>query len=177
MCSADAETEKSGLSFPRLLPGASRKSSGRPGTSDGVSTPGSSALIGSKDSNGDFKSKRDARRDSTNSGGSRDREKRDPALLRKRTSSAGPGSRTPVGSSPVEVKGAGGEKLKAGQSILGQIGAPDFNGWMRKKGEHYNVWKSRYFVLKGPHLYWLRSNSPSVRPYPLTSYFRLKKQC
>ena len=57
----------------------------------------------------------------------------------------------------------GGEKLKAGQSILQQIGAPDYNGWMRKKGEHYNVWKSRYFVLKGPHLYYLKSNSKTVR--------------
>ena len=43
--------------------------------------------------------------------------------------------------------------------------------WMRKKGEHYNVWKSRYFVLKGPHLYWLRSNSPSVRPLFLCHTF------
>ncbi|KAI0313112.1 hypothetical protein OF83DRAFT_1249533 [Amylostereum chailletii] len=51
--------------------------------------------------------------------------------------------------------------LKAGQSILQQIGAPDFNGWMRKKGDRYNAWKNRYFLLKGPHLYWLRSNSSS----------------
>jgi hypothetical protein len=49
--------------------------------------------------------------------------------------------------------------LKAGQSILEQIGTPDHNGWMRKKGERYNSWKMRYFVLKGPHLYCLRSNS------------------
>ena len=53
--------------------------------------------------------------------------------------------------------------LKSGQSILEQIGQPDHKGWMRKKGEHYNTWKSRYFVLKGPHLYWLKSNNTSVR--------------
>ncbi len=52
--------------------------------------------------------------------------------------------------------------FKSGQSILEQIGQPDHNGWMRKKGEHYNTWKTRYFVLKGPHLYWLRSNNTSV---------------
>jgi hypothetical protein len=53
--------------------------------------------------------------------------------------------------------------FKSGQSILEQIGQPDHKGWMRKKGEHYNTWKTRYFVLKGPHLYWLRSNNASVR--------------
>lgn len=34
---------------------------------------------------------------------------------------------------------------------------------MRKRGENYNTWKNRYFVLKGPHLYWLKSDSASVR--------------
>jgi|SRR6267154_5471312 len=53
--------------------------------------------------------------------------------------------------------------FKSGQSILEQIGQPDHKGWMRKKGERYNTWKTRYFVLKGPHLYWLRSNNTSVR--------------
>ncbi|KZV67293.1 hypothetical protein PENSPDRAFT_654221 [Peniophora sp. CONT] len=179
---AEPTPEKSGLSFPRLLPGAGRKSSGRPGTSDGV--PTSSTLV-AKD-NGTLKRDRDARRDSVNSGGSKDKdkEKRDPALLRKRTSSAGPGNgtRTP-GLSPVDAKDkgmiggvGGGDKLKAGQSILQQIGAPDYNGWMRKKGEHYNVWKSRYFVLKGPHLYWLRSNSPAelkIKGYVNTTGYRI----
>lgn len=58
---------------------------------------------------------------------------------------------------------AGGATLKAGKSILEQIGTSDHNGWMRKKGDHYNTWKLRYFVLKGSHLYCLRSNSPTVR--------------
>jgi hypothetical protein len=53
--------------------------------------------------------------------------------------------------------------FKSGQSILEQIGQPDHKGWMRKKGEHYNTWKTRYFVLKGPHMYWLKSNNTSVR--------------
>jgi hypothetical protein len=44
-----------------------------------------------------------------------------------------------------------------------QIGEPDHKGWMRKRGDRYNNWKSRYFVLKGPHLYWLKSANPSVR--------------
>lgn len=34
---------------------------------------------------------------------------------------------------------------------------------MRKRGDRYNTWTSRYFVLKGPHLYWLKSGNPSVR--------------
>jgi hypothetical protein len=48
------------------------------------------------------------------------------------------------------------------QGILLRIGTPDHDGWMRKKGGFYNTWKSRYFVLKGPRLYWLRSNSVFV---------------
>jgi hypothetical protein len=76
-----------------------------------------------------------------------------PALLRKRTMSQGDVPRMSIASD-----GA----LKTGQSILEQIGIPDHNGWMRKKGERYNSWKMRYFVLKGPHLYCLRNNSPSV---------------
>lgn len=72
------------------------------------------------------------------------KDKRDSAVLRKNVS---PTTNT----------------FKSGQSILEQIGQPDHKGWMRKRGEHYNTWKSRYFVLKGPHLYWLKSNNASVR--------------
>jgi hypothetical protein len=48
------------------------------------------------------------------------------------------------------------------KSILEQIGKADFSGWLRKKGERYNTWKLRYLVLKGPHLYYLRSDSRTV---------------
>jgi hypothetical protein len=82
------------------------------------------------------------KRDSKGSNGTK--EKRDVAVLRKNAS--------PTSTS-----------FKSGQSILEQIGQPDHKGWMRKRGEHYNTWKTRYFVLKGPHLYWLKSNNASVR--------------
>ena len=72
-----------------------------------------------------------------------------PGVLRKRSSSIGD-----------HAKGAG--ALKPGQSILEQIGTPDHSGWMRKKGDRYNTWRNRYFVLKGSHLYCLKSNSKSV---------------
>lgn len=87
----------------------------------------------------------------------------DPKVLRKRTSSQ---AEVPV------IPGLSTE-FKAGQSVLEQIGSPDHNGWLRKKGEHYNTWKLRYFVLKGPHLYYLRSNSKTVRrrSRPLHSAF------
>lgn len=42
-------------------------------------------------------------------------------------------------------------------SALSQIGRPDYAGYMKKKGERYNTWKSRYFVLKGSHLYYMKS--------------------
>jgi PH domain len=44
-------------------------------------------------------------------------------------------------------------------NVLQQIGDPDLDGWLRKKGVRYNTWKLRYFVLKGPHLYYLRSKT------------------
>ncbi|KAH7343136.1 hypothetical protein B0J17DRAFT_165058 [Rhizoctonia solani] len=56
--------------------------------------------------------------------------------------------------SPIATEGAG-----AGARALDQIGEPDYSGWMRKKGDRYNSWKLRYFVLKGPHLYYLRSRT------------------
>lgn len=46
--------------------------------------------------------------------------------------------------------------------VLSRIGSPDHKGWVRKKEGLYNTWKTRYVVLKGPHLYWLRSDSVFV---------------
>ena len=66
----------------------------------------------------------------------------------------------PAGS--VAVNGVTGI-IQQGQSILDQIGEPDNVGWMRKRGVRYSSWKLRYFVLQGPHLYCLRSNSKTVR--------------
>lgn len=79
------------------------------------------------------------------------------ALLRKR----GSGGETPQ--SPVPPPSSKGPGLVQGRSVLEQIGTPDFNGWLMKKGEHYNMWKNRYCVLKGHNLYWMRSNSVTVR--------------
>jgi hypothetical protein len=47
-------------------------------------------------------------------------------------------------------------------TVLVQIGTPDHEGWIRKKGGHFSTWKSRYLVLKGAHLYWLRTDSSMV---------------
>ncbi|RDB20024.1 hypothetical protein Hypma_013044 [Hypsizygus marmoreus] len=85
------------------------------------------------------------------------KETRDHALLRKRTSSA---PAPPTLSSEVTKNGSSPvSPLKLGHSILEQIGEHDHSGWMRKKGDRYNNWKLRYFVLKGAHLYCLRSDS------------------
>ncbi|KAF6761909.1 hypothetical protein DFP72DRAFT_877407, partial [Ephemerocybe angulata] len=75
--------------------------------------------------------------------------------LRKRASSG------PV--SPVAAVAAADPtgNIKSGVSILEQVGTPDHTGWMRKKAVRYNTWKPRYFVLKGEHLYILRSNNKS----------------
>ncbi|EPQ58889.1 hypothetical protein GLOTRDRAFT_135903 [Gloeophyllum trabeum ATCC 11539] len=128
---ADLTSEKSGSGFSKIY-GGGKKSSGRPSTADG-STP------------------RQSFRDKPKSSPPKEGEKR-PERLRKRTIS----SSDAVATAP---RGLVGNQLKPGQSVLEQIGTPDHNGWMRKKGERYNTWKLRYFVLKGPHLYYMRSNS------------------
>lgn len=58
---------------------------------------------------------------------------------------------------------AAGVTLKPGKSILDQIGRPDHAGWLRKKsGRYYSTWKLRYFVLKGPQLFYISSDRRSV---------------
>jgi hypothetical protein len=47
-------------------------------------------------------------------------------------------------------------------AVLVQIGKPDHEGWMRKRGGHFSTWKKRYLVLKGSHLYWLKTDSTVV---------------
>ncbi|KAB5594201.1 Protein pob1 [Ceratobasidium theobromae] len=95
---------------------------------------------------------------------------------RKRTISGPVGISAPIGTSPTApsrnpssinphqstsaISSDAGVPADAGAAhALDQIGEPDYSGWMRKKGDRYNAWKLRYFVLKGPHLYYLRSRT------------------
>ncbi|KDN34981.1 hypothetical protein RSAG8_11987, partial [Rhizoctonia solani AG-8 WAC10335] len=64
----------------------------------------------------------------------------------------------PHHSAPAISPAANGDPAASARA-LDQIGEPDYSGWMRKKGDRYNSWKLRYFVLKGPHLYYLRSRT------------------
>jgi hypothetical protein len=97
------------------------------------------------------------------------------SLLRKRTNS-GPMPESPKldgtmkqpAPGPSGTAGAGGTiQLKPGVNALSQLqetlGEADFSGWMMKKGERYNTWKTRFFYLSGPHMYYLRSKT--VRPF------------
>lgn len=98
---------------------------------------------------------------------------RESAVLRKRPLSTVIGSDNVTAAAPMQaatsamrdadINGAVlSGLLKPGQSILDQIGEPDHVGWMRKRGDRYNSWKNRYFVLKGPHMYCLKSDSKAV---------------
>ncbi|KAH9983045.1 hypothetical protein BJV74DRAFT_852226 [Russula compacta] len=49
------------------------------------------------------------------------------------------------------------------QGTLAQIGVADHAGWMRKKDGHHNSWKNYYFMLRGPHLYWLKNDNLSAK--------------
>jgi hypothetical protein len=92
----------------------------------------------------------------------------DPAasgVLKKRNS--GDERRTGGASPASEVgKTAGAVTLRPGEDVLKQlreiVGDADHSGFMFKKGERYNTWKNRFFFLKGPHLYYLRSVNVSL---------------
>ncbi|CAG8600886.1 4306_t:CDS:10 [Acaulospora morrowiae] len=47
--------------------------------------------------------------------------------------------------------------------ILKNIGTPDYEGWLKKQGDRYRSWKSRYCILKGVNLYYLQSEKQSVQ--------------
>ncbi|KAH9939312.1 uncharacterized protein BXZ73DRAFT_43776 [Epithele typhae] len=155
LSSVDTEKHTMGT-FSRLR---EKRSSSRPGTSDGTFKPEKSkSKTKEKEKEKEELTEKQPRDRSVSLSPSKER---DPALLRKRTaSSSNIASQANLSASAVAM-GVAGPTLKAGQSILEQIGEPDHNGWMRKKSERYNSWKLRYFVLKGSHLYWLRSNNRS----------------
>lgn len=54
---------------------------------------------------------------------------------------------------------SGGDPSAGVGAALRQIGKPDKVGYLKKRGERYNTWKTRYFVLKGSHLYYLKSEN------------------
>ncbi|KAH7926793.1 hypothetical protein BV22DRAFT_1062240 [Leucogyrophana mollusca] len=156
--SADPTSEKSSSLSLRSLVG-SRKVSGRPSTSDGASS-GSLKKEVSVEKAREKKEKAREKEIAFSAGFEispkileketlKVKEPKDSTVLRKRAGS--PSQESQLSSL--------GPSVKDGKSILEQIGIPDHEGWMRKKGDHYNSWKVRYFVIKGPHLYILRSNS------------------
>ncbi|WWD19138.1 hypothetical protein CI109_103596 [Kwoniella shandongensis] len=55
------------------------------------------------------------------------------------------------------ISSSGGVGAAGTAAALKQIGTPDYSGYMKKKGERYGTWKQRFFVLKGSHLYYLKS--------------------
>lgn len=67
-------------------------------------------------------------------------------------------------SGPTAIAGAGVGAGAAGGGALKQIGTPDYAGYLKKKGERYGGWKTRYVVLKGSTLYILKTeNADSLK--------------
>jgi hypothetical protein len=151
-----APSEKtSTLSLSRLY---GRKASGRPSTSDGTAV---SSLRNGLRASGDTESKEREKAKSF------DKPKDEDKATSKATNSSPKESRAnpiqaPSPSQDSPLNGRGPNVLKSKKNIIDQIGQPDHEGWMRKKGDHYNSWKVRYFIIKGPHLYILRSNNKAV---------------
>lgn len=135
--------------LPRLHSGSIRKSS----STHRPSTPTGSPRVPGE--NQDLSPKQDKTRTM------KERDVRD-SVLRKRTVS-NPSSN---GASPTATGGLSAASpsglVKPGRSIIEQIGEPDHVGWMRKRSDRYNSWRNRYFVLKGPHMYCLKSDSKAV---------------
>lgn len=139
----------SSLNLSRLY--SSKKSSGRPSTSDGSlsSTLRNPSRSDSLDEKRKLREKEKEKAAEKPRGKDTDsqtlKEKESPTTLKKHD--GGP-----------ESQSRGPSTFMPGKNIIDQIGIPDHQGWMRKKGDHYNAWKVRYFVIKGPHLYILRSD-------------------
>ncbi|KIJ20499.1 hypothetical protein PAXINDRAFT_161035 [Paxillus involutus ATCC 200175] len=140
---------------PRITSLYGRKASGRPSTSDGTAV---SSLRNGLRASGDTESKEREKAKSF------DKPKDEDKATSKATNSSPKESRAnpiqaPSPSQDSPLNGRGPNVLKSKKNIIDQIGQPDHEGWMRKKGDHYNSWKVRYFIIKGPHLYILRSNN------------------
>lgn len=88
-------------------------------------------------------------------------------MLRKQINSSPPETLPPSGRRPAPPPPAPLDlEVKPGMTALDQIGQPDHSGWMRKRGESFNAWKLRYFVLKGPHLYYVKTlNETKIKGY------------
>jgi PH domain len=63
---------------------------------------------------------------------------------------------------PKSFNGVSGFFKQGVNTMFDRIGEPDHTGWMRKRGDRNDSWKSRYFILKGPHLYFLKSDNKLV---------------
>ncbi|KAF9578777.1 polar growth protein, partial [Lunasporangiospora selenospora] len=59
----------------------------------------------------------------------------------------------PDGSRPMNGKADPEDKVVS----LELIGKPDYAGWLKKRGDTYRTWKSRWFMLKGVTLYYMNS--------------------
>jgi len=158
---AEKADKGSALSFSKLY----RKPSARPSTSDGLSN----GLRFGSDANDHNKREKEKERffgSPIEEAFGSNRNSRDSMALSKRSRTLSTsGDVKPVIRSPTT--------LAPGKSVIEQIGQADHAGWMRKKGDHYNTWKLRYFVIKGPHLYILRSQNKTVRLLQIKlSFFR-----
>ena len=137
--------------FQRMRHPSGRKHSSRPSTSDGIALREKERIL-----ERDPEPEKERNRPSPLL---KEKSSKDTAVLRKRTSST---SDVTARSPALAAQAAGAPAIKPGRSVLEQIGTSDHNGWMRKKNDQFNSWRMRYFVLKGPHLYILKSNDKSV---------------
>ncbi|CAG8708874.1 24135_t:CDS:10 [Dentiscutata erythropus] len=56
------------------------------------------------------------------------------------------------------------QSLDMDLEVLKSMGEPDYEGWLKKQGDKYKTWKSRYFILKGVDLYYLKNNKHIQHP-------------
>ena len=46
--------------------------------------------------------------------------------------------------------------------LAGKQGKPDMEGWLHKQSDKYKTWNKRWFVLKGPNLFYFKSPKVSI---------------
>ncbi|BGP22425.1 phospholipid binding protein [Rhodotorula toruloides] len=101
----------------------------------------------------------------TNSGSEKSPTAVEPVRSRPSNSTLGGGRDAPTAMTVKSVDPATKEMMRekaelvTDGNLMDKIGRPDHSGWMRKRGEKYNTWKMRFFVLKGVYLYYLKTEA------------------
>ncbi|GBC09395.1 hypothetical protein RclHR1_08820006 [Rhizophagus clarus] len=83
-----------------------------------------------------------------------------------------PGSRNTNYYLPDNVDDVDNNEYLNGPETYNSIGTPDYSGWLKKQGDKYKTWKSRYCILKGVNLFYFK-NDKEIESSHIKGYINL----